>query len=343
MLLIRIVEYECSSPLQTAFLKGKLILDSFVTASEIINWGSKVRTEFVGIKADFENTFDKVNWGFLSRILFWLGANLKWCDWIDQCISNAKVAVLVNGAPTKWFKLKRGLRQGDPLAPFLFLLVAEAMARMTERAIGNNLIRRVGPTDRTEIALIQYADDTIFFCEAKKKQVCNLTFIWRIFEWASGLKINRSKSELFYLGNRPSKGERLAGILECTLGSLPIRYLGLPLTPHNIQKEDWRIIINKIKKRIDGWQAKLLSQGGRLILVNSVLSSLPLYFFSVFRALKWVIRRIDSLRRSFFWKGRSTIFGKQCLVSWGVVCRARKEGGLGILNLETQNFALLAK
>lgn len=105
----------------------------------------------------------------------------------------------INDTLTKWTKTKRGLRQGDPLSPYLFFLVAEDLARVMHRAVCNGLLRGVGPIDDTKVAFIQYADDTIFFCEAKERQVRNLYFVWHLFEWASGLKINSSKSELFYL------------------------------------------------------------------------------------------------------------------------------------------------
>ncbi len=176
-------------------------MDSFVTANEIVNWCSATQRECVGIKADFEKAFDRVNWGFHRCICSWLGANQKRIGWIDQCTSNAKVAILINGVPSKWIKLHRGLRQGDPLSPFLYLLVAEGLARMIDRAVTNNMLRGVGPSEEAKIAIIQYADDTIFFCDAKVRQVRNLRFVWQLFEWASGLKINRSKSELFYIGN----------------------------------------------------------------------------------------------------------------------------------------------
>ncbi len=148
------VMHNIISPSQTAFLKGRLILDSFVTASEIISWGSKVKAECVGIKADFEKAFDKVDWSFLRSTRGWLGANQKWCYWIEQCISNGKVAVLVNGTPSKWIKLKRGLRQGDPLSPLLYLLVAEGLASLMERAVRNNLLRGAGPVEDNKIAII---------------------------------------------------------------------------------------------------------------------------------------------------------------------------------------------
>ncbi len=184
------------SPSQTAFLKGRSILDSFVTASELVNWGSKVKAECVGIKVDFEKAYDRVNWKFLLKVLRWLGANQLWCGWIEQCIINAKIAVLVNGSPTKWIKTKRGLRQGDPLSPLLFFLVAEALARMTGRAVTNNLISGMGPGVENKVSILQYDDDTIFFCQAKTSEVRNLKFMWQLFEWASGLRINRLKSEL---------------------------------------------------------------------------------------------------------------------------------------------------
>ncbi len=206
------------------------------------------------------------------------------CGWIEQCTTNAKVAVLVNGVPTKWIKTKRGLRQGDPLSSYLFLIVAEGLARMTDKAVLNRLLSRVGPVEAAKVFLIQYADDMIFFCEAKKRQVMNLLFVWQVFEWAPGLKINRNKTELFYTGAQADMGERLAVVLGCKLGSLPIRYLGLPLTIGQLRKEDWWTVVEKIEKRIEGWQAKLLSQGGRLILVNSVLSNILLYYLSVFKA-----------------------------------------------------------
>lgn len=331
------------SPTQTAFLKGRSILDSFVTASEVVNWCYKTEGECVGIKADFEKAYDRVSWGFLRKIMIWLGANQQWCGWIDQCIANAKIAILVNGVPSKWIKTKRGLRQGDPLSPYLFILVAEGLARLMNKAVKSHLIRGVGPNSESKVAFIQYADDTVFFCEAHSKQVRNLLFVWHIFEWSSGLKINRSKSELFYLGRTAHRGERFAQILGCKLSSFPIRYLGLPLKNSRLNKADWWPIISRIEKRIEEWQAKLLSLGGRLTLVNSVLSNLPMYFFLVFKAPKCVIKRIEALRRAFFWKGRSSVSGGHCLVNWKTVCRSKKEGGLGVMALETMNIALLAK
>ncbi len=275
--------------------------------------------------------------------MMWCGFDDKWCEWVHQCIGNAKTAVLVNGEPTNWFKTKRGVRQGDPISPYLFIMVAEGLSRLTDEAVRNKLWNGLGPTEDGRIALIQYADDTLFFCEARKKQLRNLKFVWQLFEWASGLKVNKDKTELFYTGSRVNRGTNLAHIVGCNAGALPTKYLGLPLSNKRPNKEVWSGVIGKIQRRIEGWQAKLLSRGGRLTLVNAVLTNIPLYLFSIFRAPKWVTSRIEVLRRDFFWKGNAEALGWGRLVAWGKVCRTNKEGGLGILDLSLMNEALLCK
>lgn len=186
------------SPSQSAFLKGRSISDAFVAASELLGWGCKKAIEVVGLKVDFKKAYDRISWPFLFQILDWFGFDTKWIDWIKLCVCSAKVAVLVNGAPTKWIKTKRGVRQGDPLSPFLFLLVAECLARMTTVTFNNNLLKGLGPSEASRISIIQFADDTFFFCEAKKRYIRNLKFLWQLFKWATGMKVNKEKSELFY-------------------------------------------------------------------------------------------------------------------------------------------------
>ncbi|OAY66433.1 LINE-1 retrotransposable element ORF2 protein [Ananas comosus] len=330
------------SPSQSAFVKGRNITDAYATVSELIGWGCKKGIEGVGIKVDFEKAYDRVHWPFLFSILRWWGFDNKWCGWMEQCVCNAKVAILVNGEPTNWIKTKRGVRQGDPLSPFLFLLVAECLAKMTNVATANNLLKGIGPSDESRTTLI-LVDDTFLFYEARKKYIKNHRLMWSLFEWASGMKINREKSELYYIGQIEGRAARLANLLECKVGTLPTTYLGFPLSPRRPTKAVWTEIIQKIQRRIEGWQAKLLSRGGRLILVNAVLTNLPLYFLSVFKAPKWVIKRIEALRRDFFWNGVSNSLGKGCLVAWKSVCLSKIQGGLGILDIAIMNRALLIK
>ncbi|XP_020092824.1 uncharacterized protein LOC109713237 [Ananas comosus] len=135
---------------------------------------------------------------------------------------------------------------------------------MTNEAISNNLIKGLSPINVSKVTLNKFADDTFFFCEARSRYMRHLRFLWRLFEWASGMEINREKSKLYYLGKENGKEIRLAKILECRVGTFPSKYLGLPLFPKPPPKEAWREIILKLHRKIGGWQAKLLSRGENL-------------------------------------------------------------------------------
>lgn len=147
---------------------------------------------------------------------------------------------------------------------------------------------------KCQTVLIQYVGDTIFFCEPKKSISRNIGFIWKLFEWASGLKISIDKSELYYLGPNLHKAVWPASILGCKVGTLPFRYLGLTLHSKKLRKEDWSPVINRIDMRIEGWKAKLLCQGGRLTLVNSVLTNLSLFYLTIFKAPQWILQRVEA-------------------------------------------------
>ncbi|XP_078149679.1 uncharacterized protein LOC144544998 [Carex rostrata] len=139
------------------------------------------------------------------------------------------------------------------------------------------------------------------------------------------------------------EGYQLAQIFGCKVTHLPITYLGLPLHYKKPSLFDWQTVIDKIESRIQGWKGKLLSYGGRVTLLNSVLSAIPIYWLSVFVMPAKIRMRIDQLRRRFLWFGGTTVRKKYCLVSWDTVCKSKSQGGLGILDLKRLNQALLAK
>nr|KYP47550.1 Transposon TX1 uncharacterized [Cajanus cajan] len=124
---------------QSAFLGGRNLLQSILVASEVIDEAKKEKRSCIFFKVDFEKAYDTVNWGFLLYMLQRLGFNCKWRQWIMECLVSAKVSVLVNRSPTEEFTTQRGLRQGDPLAPFLFLVVAEGMSGMMREAVNKGL------------------------------------------------------------------------------------------------------------------------------------------------------------------------------------------------------------
>nr|GEU66894.1 hypothetical protein [Tanacetum cinerariifolium] len=152
-------------------------------------------------KVDFEKAFDSVNWSFLIDIMRQMGFGSKWRGWISSCLSSASILVLVNVSPSKEFKLERGLRQGNPLSPFLFLIVFEALQVSILEACDNGLYKGIFLANSgANSSFLQYANDALFFGEWSRNYTSCLIYILRCFELASCLKINFDKSRVFGVG-----------------------------------------------------------------------------------------------------------------------------------------------
>jgi len=174
--------------------------------------------------------------------------------------------------------------------------------------------------------------------------VTNLKLILYLFEGFSGVSINFPKRSLVYFEKFANRGTMLASVINCPLEFLPFNYLGLPLLSGRIRNRDWQPIIDKFYNKLSCWKGSSLSIGGRVILINSVFSALPLYYLSFFKLPSWVIKKIDGIRRNFFWDGnRFDTSPFKHLVNWESVCFSKVEEGLDIINLKLFNCFLLCK
>lgn len=207
-------------------MEGRQTLDSVIIANKCIE-GRRIsdRNDLL-CKLDMEKAYDHVNWDFLDYILSIMRFGAKWRNWIFYCIRSVNCSVLVNGCPTSYFRSFRGLRQGDPLSPLLFIIVSKVLSRMIKRAEDVYLPGFV--VGRGVVESLMFADDTMIFCDASETQVSILRCILCCFEAVSGFKINLGKSELFMVG-MVSNIESLAWILGCKIGVMPYRYLGMLL------------------------------------------------------------------------------------------------------------------
>jgi hypothetical protein len=148
---------------------------------------------------------------------------------------------------------------------------------------------------------------------------------------------------LTYVNISDDLGLSLANSLGCKLTKLPIIYLGIPLHYKKLIADHWNFFITKIENKLQSWKGKLLSIGGRVTLLNSVITSIPLYWMSIYRLPVHVRKAIDKLRKRFLWYGGNSVRKKYSLVAWHIVCKSKSQGGLGLLDLKMMNTTLLAK
>jgi hypothetical protein len=338
----KVVEKIISNP-QNAFVKGRQILDSVLIANECLD--SRIKSGEPGLlcKLDIEKAYDHVNWDFLLYMLRRCGFGERWCSWIAHCISSVRFSVLVNGTPAGFFGSSRGLRQGDPLSPLLFVIVMQAFSKLFSVTVQRGFLSgfSVGSSSNgvINISHLLFADDALVFCGASPEHLLYLRMFLLSFEAVSGLKINLDKSVLVPVGLVDNMDE-LAGILGCGVSSLLLKYLGLPLGAPFKNKSSWDEVVGKIERRLASWKRLYLSKGGRVTLIKSTLSNLPTYFLSLFPIPSSVANRIEKLHRDFLWGGIGEEF-KFHLVNWAKVCSPISSGGLGIRNLRIFNMALL--
>ncbi|XP_076927131.1 uncharacterized protein LOC143590578 [Bidens hawaiensis] len=192
------------------------------------------------------------------------------------------------------------------------------------------------------ISHMLYVDDTLLLGTWSRKNIVMLSRLLRVFNMCSGMKFNVQKSFLFGLGVSNMEVSNLAETMGCKVGSFPFTYLGIKVAANMNRIAHWDPVIDTICNRLQSWKAKVLSIGGRLTLIKSVLASLPVYYLSLFKAPSQVLENIEKLMRKFLWIGSKEGKGIH-LVSWNVVTKPKRFGGLGISKLSEVNSALLVK
>ncbi|KAJ0628056.1 putative RNA-directed DNA polymerase [Helianthus annuus] len=328
---------------QSAFVSDRNIVDGPLVINEIVAWAKRSKKSILVFKADIEKAYDTLNWKFLISILTYMGFPAKWRNWVMGILFAGRGSILVNGSPTGEFQYRRGLRQGDPLSPFLFIVAMEGLHILMERAKNASMFSGVKlPGNGPYVTHMLFADDSIFIGEWKEENIMNLKRILRIFHLASGLKVNPRKSQLFGVCCSETEVENMAGIFKCKPSKFPFTYLGLKVGANMNRIVNWKDVIDTFNKRLSNWKAKNLSFAGRVILIKSVLGSLPNYYLSLYKCPKTVLKTLEGIRRKFLWGG-SNMMNKIRWVRWERIVASKDFGGLGIGSIKDLNLALLLK
>lgn len=218
-------------------------------ANKVVDEVKRRKKPCIIFKADFEKAYDSVRWKFLYSMLKIMCFLERWVLWVMECLESALVSVLVNGSPIEEFNMKKGLRQGDPLAPFLFLVLVERLAALMRVALQNNLFKgaKVG-NQNLSVSCLQFANDTIFFGEASLYNILTLKSIFQCFEMVSGLRVNFFKSSMASLNVEMRLIQVFANILNCKIMEIPFIYLGLLVGSNSRKLTTWQLTIEKVKK-----------------------------------------------------------------------------------------------
>eukprot|EP00253_Pinus_taeda_P009202 PITA_09202 len=212
---------------QTGFVEGRQILDGLVVTQEVIHSLKVKKQKGMMIKLDLSKAYDRLSWNYLGKVLESFGFSRRWIDWIHSLISSPNFSILVNGTPSKTFTASRGIRQGDPLSPFLFILAAEGLGRFIKKEREANIIKGLKLWgNNLPLTHQQFVDDIMLFGEPTVKEVKHLRRILDLFAEASGLEINRDKSCVFIFNTVDQVKAHLIRLLGFRRGELPTKYLG---------------------------------------------------------------------------------------------------------------------
>jgi hypothetical protein len=236
------------------------------------------KKEVIALKMDFEKAFDKVDHTFILNVLQAKGFGSLWCLWIKQLFYSTSSAVFLNGIPGSSFKCRRGVRQGDPLSPLLFVLAVDVLQSLINHSLAGELLKRLMNLQCSHsFPILQYADDTLVNMEADVAQLHHLTEVLQTFGNTTGLRVNYAKSNLIPINIPETRVHLFTSTLNCQLGAMPFTYLGLPLSTTKPKKECFLPLIQCIQRRLPAC-TMYLNYDSKLRMLNSVLSSLPMFY-----------------------------------------------------------------
>ncbi|XP_056844021.1 uncharacterized protein LOC130496191 [Raphanus sativus] len=324
-------------PSQTAFVKDRLLLENTNLASELINGYHRNKgKKKITIKVDIAKAFDTLSWDFLFACLTGMDLPPLFISWLRACICTPSFMVGYNGMVNGYFKGKRGLRQGDPLSPYLFVIAMNCLSFMLNKAVVANKLKFHAKCEKAKLTHLSFADDLLIFIDGSIESVQNVLMILREFENRSGLAVSLQKTSFFASGMDQEEIDTIQASTGMSHGSLPFRYLGVPLNSRKLSLANCGVLLQQIKTKFNSWSVKSLSFSGRLLLIKTVISGITTFWCSSFILPNACINKINSMCSTFLWKG-DIESRNSARVAWDKVTLTQEQGGLGVKDLYIWN------
>jgi hypothetical protein len=279
-------------------------MDNIILVHEIIHSFKSTRTSCMLIKLDLSKSFDCLSWRYMQSLLETFRFDKDWIHWIMKITSSTFFSILVNEVPSKPFMPSREIHQGDPLSPFLFIIMAKGLGRYIKASIEDGSLQGL-PLHNLQPSTShrQFMDDTLLMNTPTTKEALKLKTILFDFNEASSTTFNLEKSQVLFLNTPLAIQNNISRLLGISKRSLPSNYLGVLLFEAVLRNISWATLLLSLSNRLNSWTFLSLNLAARLVLIKHVLQALPTYLFSALAALKSVINSIRNLQRNFLWHG----------------------------------------
>lgn len=333
---------------QSAFMSGRLISDNVMIAYEVMHTLKRKRRGrdvYMALKLDMSKAYDRIEWSYLKAILTKMGFDGWWVHLIMQCVMTVSYQIVHARREMGPINPTRGLLQGDPLSPYLFILCAEGLSAMLHKFERQRLIKGV-KVCRGALAVnhMLFVDDSYLYCKAQEEEAYRILEVLSKYELASGQMVNKSKSSVFFSMNSSDETKQhLCSILQMDQADKNCKYLGLPNMMQRSKVATLGFLKDKVKKRTLSWDGKILTQGGKEVLVKSIIQALPTYAMSVFLLPLEITKDLERSISRFWWNSKKNDSRSIHRMSWERLSRHKSSGGMGFRNFRDFNLAMLGK
>ncbi|XP_026445198.1 uncharacterized protein LOC113345731 [Papaver somniferum] len=253
---------------QVAFMKGRNIHENISLASQMVNEIQIKRKDGnVGLKLDITQAFDTVSWKFVLVFFKRYGFSDWWCDWILNILNSSRIYVLVNSNPEGYFSIDRGLRQGDPLSPLIFVLIEDVLSRNITKLFREGAMTTMVSRKGISPTHLFFADDIMIYCKGNMKSLRSLVALLGYYQRAYGQTVSRAKSKIYYGGGSLRRRATISEFLGMPIATFPDRYLGVKVMPGAVKYHHIANVVDKIKDQLAGWKGMMLYFQDRVMLV----------------------------------------------------------------------------